>query len=103
MEEGRLNRRISHGWQQLSARPDRAVANKVISTIRIADLLASLSTKVRGSIRKWRPDQRKDGYEKDKKRKSDGRTTAEKNVGAGPAEDAARQRRMATKRHIPDG
>jgi hypothetical protein len=53
----------------------KKIANKVISTIKVAELPPSLSTKVRGSIRKWRPD--KDyGYEKEKKRKHNGHTAA---------------------------
>ena len=64
-------------WPKIEC-TNRVVANKAISAIRIADLPASLSTKARGSIRKWRPDKRKDGHGKDKKRKSDGRTAVEK-------------------------
>jgi hypothetical protein len=53
----------------------KKIANKVISTIKIAELPPSLSTKVRGSIRKWRPD--KDyGHEKEKKLKHNGHTAA---------------------------
>ena len=53
---------------------NKRVANKVISTIKVADLPSSLSTKVRGSIRKWRPGNY--GHEKDKKHKHDGRTAS---------------------------
>jgi hypothetical protein len=56
-------------------RYNKRVASKVISITRAADLPPSLSIKVRGSIRKWRAD--KEGYEKEKKRKHDGRTVAE--------------------------
>jgi hypothetical protein len=34
----------------------KKIANKVISAIRVAELPPGLSTKARGSIRKWRPD-----------------------------------------------
>jgi hypothetical protein len=54
---------------------NKRVANKVISTTRVADLPSGLSTKARGSIRKWRAD-KDGGYEKEKKRKHDGRTAA---------------------------
>ena len=49
----------------------KKIANKVISAIKVAELPPSLSTKVRGSVRKWRPD-REFGGEKEKKRKHGG-------------------------------
>jgi hypothetical protein len=53
----------------------KKIANKVISTIKVAELPPSLSTKVRGSVRKWRPD-RDYGHEKEKTRKHNGQTAA---------------------------
>jgi hypothetical protein len=53
----------------------RKIANKVISTIKVAELPPYLSTKVRGSVRKWRPD-RATGGEKEKKRKHGGQQAA---------------------------
>ena len=53
----------------------KKIAHKVISTIKVAELPPSLSTKVRGSVRKWRPD-RDLGGEKEKKRKHGGQQAA---------------------------
>jgi hypothetical protein len=54
---------------------NKKIAHKVISTTKAAELPPSLSTKVRGSVRKWRPD-RDLGGEKEKKRKHGGQKAA---------------------------
>jgi hypothetical protein len=56
-EGGRRTRKTCPGcWVVAIECADKKVANKVISTTKVADLPPSLSTKARGSIRKWRPD-----------------------------------------------
>ena len=59
------------------------IANKVISTTKVAELPPSLSTKVRGSVRKWRPD-RDHGGEKEKKCKHGGQKAAAVMAPTGP-------------------
>jgi hypothetical protein len=54
---------------------NKKIAYKVISIIKVAELPPSLSTKVRRSVRKWRPD-RDYGGEKEKKRKHGGQKAA---------------------------
>jgi hypothetical protein len=54
---------------------NKKIAYKVISTTKAVELPPSLSTKVRGSVRKWRPD-RDHGGEKEKKRKHGGQKAA---------------------------
>jgi hypothetical protein len=53
----------------------KKIANKVILTIKVAELPPRLLTKARGSLRKWRPG-RDCGHEKEKKRKHNGQTAA---------------------------
>jgi hypothetical protein len=66
---------LDGGWWRSNALCSKKIANKVISTIKVAELPPSLSTKVRGSVRKWRPD-RDYGHEKEKTRKHIGQTAA---------------------------
>jgi hypothetical protein len=70
----------------------KKIANKVISAIKVAELPPSLSTKVRGSIRKWRPD--KDyGYEKREREETQAQWAhGGEDNGAGQAEYTTRQR-----------
>jgi hypothetical protein len=63
-------------WVVTTECADKNIANKVISNIKAAELPPNLSPKARGSIRKWRPDNH--GYEKEKKRKHEGCTAAER-------------------------
>jgi hypothetical protein len=62
-------------WTVTTHCASKQIAHKVTSTTKVADLPPSLSTKVRGSVRKWGPD-RDRGEEKDKKRKHGGQKAA---------------------------